>query len=232
MGSKSEQKRQFIIEKAREVFVAKGFISVTMKDIVEACGISRGGLYIYFDNTAQIFSEVMKLERKKGNEDELEKADTSVEMLSAFLREQKNEILKKGPSLTTALYEYYFYLGRDEEPAALKKDKGKASGGEENKADPDTDDMAFEIAEKALEKESEMLFDRLRFDMAVKVLEKLITDGINEGYLECEEPICEAKNIMFAIEGLKISAATIGVSDEDIMSEINYLFSHLFIKED
>ena len=48
MGERSLQKKQFILEKAREVFVEKGFRSVTMKDIVDACEISRGGLYLYF----------------------------------------------------------------------------------------------------------------------------------------------------------------------------------------
>ena len=61
MGEKSKQKKKFILETARKVFMEKGFKRVTMKDIVEACDISRGGLYLYFDNTAQIFTEVMKL---------------------------------------------------------------------------------------------------------------------------------------------------------------------------
>ena len=47
MGEKSVQKKRYIVEKAREVFVEKGFKKVTMKDIVEACDISRGGLYLY-----------------------------------------------------------------------------------------------------------------------------------------------------------------------------------------
>ena len=42
MGEKSVQKKRYIVEKAREVFVEKGFKKVTMKDIVEACDISRG----------------------------------------------------------------------------------------------------------------------------------------------------------------------------------------------
>ena len=48
MGDKSEQKRNFILETARKVFIEKGFKNVTMKDIVEACEIRRGGLYLYF----------------------------------------------------------------------------------------------------------------------------------------------------------------------------------------
>ena len=60
MGEKSVQKKRYIVEKAREVFVEKGFKKVTMKDIVEACDISRGGLYLYFENTSQIFMEVKR----------------------------------------------------------------------------------------------------------------------------------------------------------------------------
>ncbi|MDE5865799.1 MAG: TetR/AcrR family transcriptional regulator, partial [Lachnospiraceae bacterium] len=40
MGEKSVQKKQYILETARKVFVEKGFKNVTMKDIVEACEIS------------------------------------------------------------------------------------------------------------------------------------------------------------------------------------------------
>ena len=41
----------------------KGYKQVTMKDIVDACGISRGGLYLYFQNTGEVFEEVLKLEQ-------------------------------------------------------------------------------------------------------------------------------------------------------------------------
>ena len=46
MGEKSEQKKAYILEVARKVFMEKGYKNVTMKDIVEACDISRGGLYL------------------------------------------------------------------------------------------------------------------------------------------------------------------------------------------
>ena len=55
MGEKSEQKKAYILEVARKVFMEKGYKSVTMKDIVDACEISRGGLYLYFDSTADLF---------------------------------------------------------------------------------------------------------------------------------------------------------------------------------
>ena len=59
MGEKSAKKKQYILDKARVVFSEKGFKNVTMKDIVDACDISRGGLYLYFSSTEDIFLEVL-----------------------------------------------------------------------------------------------------------------------------------------------------------------------------
>ena len=63
MSEKSVQKRNYIIEKAREVFSQKGYLTVTMKDIVEACEISRGGLYLYFDSIKALFLAVLEKEK-------------------------------------------------------------------------------------------------------------------------------------------------------------------------
>ena len=65
MGEKSLQKKKHILETARKVFIEKGYKRVTMKDIVDACGISRGGLYLYFNNTGEIFLEVMKMDNQE-----------------------------------------------------------------------------------------------------------------------------------------------------------------------
>ena len=88
MGEKSIQKRKFILETARKVFVEKGFKKVTMKDIVEACEISRGGLYLYFDDTSQIFQEVMKLESQEADDvfsDSIDENATAADILILFL---------------------------------------------------------------------------------------------------------------------------------------------------
>ena len=62
MGEKSLQKKQYILETARRVFVEKGYKNVTMKDIVEACDISRGGLYLYFNSTEELLLAVLEQE--------------------------------------------------------------------------------------------------------------------------------------------------------------------------
>ena len=51
MGDRTVQKRKYIVEKAKSVFGKNGYRAVTMKDIVDVCEISRGGLYLYFAST-------------------------------------------------------------------------------------------------------------------------------------------------------------------------------------
>ena len=193
MGEKSVQKRKFILETARQVFVEKGFKKVTMKDIVEACEISRGGLYLYFDNTSQIFREVMKLESEEADDvfsDSITEDATAADILVLFLQEQKKELLRKKNTLTQAVYEFYF----ENQPA--KKDN-------------------------VLKKQ---------FDSAVKIIEKLIETGVENGEFYCEDCAGTARNIMFVLEGLKISAQTINITSETVDREIVYILRSLGVE--
>ncbi len=111
MGEKSVQKKQYILDTARKVFAEKGYKSVTMKDIVEACEISRGGLYLYFDSTEQILLETLQMEAQETDDVfsvQITQEDTAADILLLFLKEQKKELLQKKNSLTVAVYEYFF----------------------------------------------------------------------------------------------------------------------------
>lgn len=111
MGEKSVQKKKYILETARKVFVEKGYKNVTMKDIVEACEISRGGLYLYFDSTEQIFMEVLQMDADEADDvfsENITQDDTAADILTLFLKEQKKELLRKRNNLTVAVYEYFF----------------------------------------------------------------------------------------------------------------------------
>lgn len=111
MGERSLQKKQLILEKAREVFIEKGFRNVTMKDIVDACEISRGGLYLYYANTEEIFLEVLTAESENTEDVFTENVgeDAAVaEIFAVFLKEQKKEILRSKKTLAAASYEYAF----------------------------------------------------------------------------------------------------------------------------
>ena len=88
MGEKSAQKKQYILNTARSVFVEKGFKNVTMKDIVEACEISRGGLYLYFDSTEHILMEILQMEAQETDDvftDHISEEDTAADILTLFL---------------------------------------------------------------------------------------------------------------------------------------------------
>ncbi|MCM1122292.1 MAG: TetR/AcrR family transcriptional regulator [Eubacterium sp.] len=111
MGEKSVQKKQYIVDTARKVFAEKGYKDVTMKDIVEACEISRGGLYLYFDSTEQILLEILQMEAQETDDvftGRITPEDTAADILLLFLKEQKKELLQKKNNLTVAVYEYFF----------------------------------------------------------------------------------------------------------------------------
>lgn len=193
MGEKSVQKKKFILETARKVFVEKGFKKVTMKDIVEACEISRGGLYLYFDSTSQIFLEVMKLESEETDDvfsDNITEDATAADILVLFLQEQKKELLRKKDTLTQAIYEYYFENQPGKRDNVLKK----------------------------------------QFDSAVKIMEKLIETGVENGEFYCEDCQGTARNIMFVLEGLKISAQTIGITADTVDREILFILRSLGVE--
>lgn len=193
MGEKSVQKKKFILETARKVFVEKGFKKVTMKDIVEACEISRGGLYLYFDSTSQIFLEVMKLESEETDDvfsDNIKEDATAADILVLFLQEQKKELLRKKDTLTQAIYEYYFENQPGKRDNVLKK----------------------------------------QFDSAVKIIEKLIETGVENGEFYCEDCQGTARNIMFVLEGLKISAQTIGITSDTVDREILFILRSLGVE--
>jgi len=193
MGEKSIQKRRYILETARRVFVEKGFKRVTMKDIVEACDISRGGLYLYFESTSQIFLEVLKLESEETDDvfsDSITEDATAADILILFLQEQKKELLRKEDTLTQAIYEFYF----------------------ENQ--PGRKDNVL----------------RRQFDSAVKIIEKLIGSGVDNGEFYCEDCEGTARNIMFVLEGLKICAQTIGITADTVDREIVYILRSLGVE--
>ncbi len=184
MGNKSIQKKRYIVEKAALVFGKKGYKNVTMKDIVEACGISRGGLYLYFSSTKEIFEAVLesvKLISKVEEDNDMLPGDR----LLIFLEEKKQEIIHANDYLRVAIYEYMFAHGESEGVAVSD------------------------------------------FEADVQRLEEIITDGVATDWMVCETPKAAAYNIMYALEGLKLSAQTEDVSVERVDEQIEYMMGIL-----
>ncbi len=110
-ANKAAIKKQLILKTARELFCQKGYSAVTMKDIVEACGISRGGLYLYYPSTHDIFLEVLAAENSGSNDvyiSAVMDGTPATKIIGFFLKEQKKQILQEADSLSRATYEFFF----------------------------------------------------------------------------------------------------------------------------
>ena len=65
------------------------------------------------------------------------------------------------------------------------------------------------------------------FDDEVETVKKLITDGVEQEWMVCDDISQAAKDIVYAMEGLKISSQTFGISENEIDREITYLLGLL-----
>lgn len=55
-----EQRRANILEAAKHVFIEHGYERATMKHIMEAANVSRGGLYQYFSNKEDVYEAILE----------------------------------------------------------------------------------------------------------------------------------------------------------------------------
>ena len=67
-GEDSAKVRQ-ILDGAREVFLSLGFDGASMGDIARMAGVSKGTLYVYFENKAELFSALVAEERRISKRD-------------------------------------------------------------------------------------------------------------------------------------------------------------------
>lgn len=93
-----------------QLFSQKGYSSVTMEDIREASGLSRGGLYRYFKSTKKIFEEILVMDKDQ-NEKKMNEAIVSgvpAEVLFRFfIDQQKSAILNQKGRFNLAIYEFF-----------------------------------------------------------------------------------------------------------------------------
>lgn len=109
MGSKGVQTKEFIKSKAYHIFAEEGFSKVTMKDICEACNLSRGGLYRHYGSTQEIFEAILDGITGEVNDfvrEGIRKDVSSIELLDNLLERMRQEMMDKEHSLSYAIYEY------------------------------------------------------------------------------------------------------------------------------
>jgi AcrR family transcriptional regulator len=110
-----EQKKQRILEAAKSVFIRNGYRGVTMKDVVDASGLSRGGVYLYFSNTEEIFSSL--IEASDDNYSLLinqisNDKKTAWEGVVQLIEIVMNNIVSIEEGLAAAIYEYFLVVNR------------------------------------------------------------------------------------------------------------------------
>lgn len=57
-------KRRQIVDGARSVFLDRGFEGASMGEIARVAGVSKGTLYVYFQNKEELFAAIMDAERQ------------------------------------------------------------------------------------------------------------------------------------------------------------------------
>lgn len=109
MGEKGNHTRELIKKAAYRLFADKGFKEVTMKDICEKTGLSRGGLYRHYKSTAAIFEELfrdMSDNRIHEFEKQMQAGIPATVILEETLSLLREEIKDASNSLSLAIYEY------------------------------------------------------------------------------------------------------------------------------
>ncbi len=110
MGNKGNQTKQLICSKACSLFAEKGYKDVTMSEICQAAGLSRGGLYRHYDSTAAVFLEIIQALTKQ-QEDEFQAkirlGIPAVQILDEVLERYEKEMCDSERSLSLAIFEFF-----------------------------------------------------------------------------------------------------------------------------
>ena len=82
-------KEKIIIESVR-LFSGKGFLNTSIKDVMEASGTSKGGLYNHFPNKRELFSAVLQESRRRWREINLAGLDEIESPIGKIIRILEN----------------------------------------------------------------------------------------------------------------------------------------------
>lgn len=124
MSLRGDRTRQDIRDRAYRLFAEKGFKEVTMKDICEGTGLSRGGLYRHYESTEQIFLEIVDAfsDRQKNEVfSRMENHVPAVVILEELLLKYEREMNDSENSFSLAICEYYSDPAISKEDNAVKK---------------------------------------------------------------------------------------------------------------
>lgn len=123
MSLKGDKTKRDILEKAYRLFAEKGFKEVTMKDICELTGLSRGGLYRHYESTEQIFLEIVHTfsdQQKNEIFTKIKQHIPAAVILEELLSKYTEEMIDSENSLSLAIYEFYSNSAASQEENSVK----------------------------------------------------------------------------------------------------------------
>jgi len=111
MTTKGDNTKQLVKDTAKHLFSNKGYASVTMKDICDACNLSRGGLYRHYSSTKEIMVEILtddKDEMQKLLECSFQKKVPAVQLFDGFLNMIRADIQSGANRFYFVIHEFAF----------------------------------------------------------------------------------------------------------------------------
>lgn len=109
MSSRGDRSRKLILDTALCLFAAKGFSAVTMQEICDGTGLSRGGLYRHYGSTQEIFTAIIEEEQRLAHAalDRAKAAQISPRhILQAFLQSRAEQLLDPARCIDRATAEF------------------------------------------------------------------------------------------------------------------------------
>jgi len=111
MGKGANTKKMILI-KAAELFSLKGYVAVTMKDICDSTGLSRGGLYRHFSSTKEIFIENLNRDLEINTssvEEAIKRCTPAGDIVQYYFNQEKAAVLGRGRGFYFAVHEFAFH---------------------------------------------------------------------------------------------------------------------------
>ncbi|OKP91558.1 hypothetical protein A3844_00035 [Paenibacillus helianthi] len=117
-SSRKEWRSLQILDAAKRVFAEKGYGAVTLKDIIDEIGMSRGWIYLYYQTKDEIFEALLDhqdTEHDRYLEMILESSPSIWDVITTLYSQQLQD-LQQSPNggLMPAFYEYFLIGWRDE----------------------------------------------------------------------------------------------------------------------
>lgn len=123
---KYEFRRQEIMDKAFEVFSAKGYSNASMDDIVKHSGISKGGIYTYFKSKEEIFLAIaeQRFQLRSDVINQMADIESASEKITIYIRwfleSLQNQRVCMGIRFTM---EFWSILSKDVSKAYIAKER-------------------------------------------------------------------------------------------------------------